>query len=42
MKTLLSLFRRRQFTLGPQVFRRRTWLTKQVDEAMWKRHFHLD
>lgn len=34
---ILSLFvRRRNFTLGPQVFQSKSWLEKQVEEAQFQ------
>lgn len=37
-----SLFQPKQFTLGPEVFQHRSWLDKQVDDALWKRHNQID
>jgi hypothetical protein len=31
------LFNRRQPTYGAQIFQQRSWLSKQVEEAMWNR-----
>lgn len=46
MQTLInkikSLFQPKQFTLSPKVFECRSWLDKQVDDALWKRHNQLD
>jgi len=36
MKFILSLIRRRRFSLGPQVFQRKTWLQKQVEDAQYR------
>ena len=37
IKFILSLFvRRRNFTLGPEVFQSKTWLEKQVEEAQFQ------
>jgi hypothetical protein len=37
MEFILSLiFRRRKPVLGPQVFARKTWLEKQVEEAQYQ------
>lgn len=34
MKFLLNLFKRKQFTLGPQVFQSRSWLEHKVNEQL--------
>jgi hypothetical protein len=39
---LLALFRRKQSVYGSHIFRQRSWLSRQVDEAVRKRAFHLD
>lgn len=39
---LLSLFRRKQPVYGWAIFESRSWLSRKVDEAVWKKHFHLD
>lgn len=31
------LFNRRQPVYGEQIFQQRSWLSKQVEEAMWNR-----
>jgi hypothetical protein len=43
MKTLLKrLFRRKQYTLGPQVFHMASWLEKQVNAEMLKQRMLND
>jgi hypothetical protein len=43
MKALLKkLFARQSPQYGHRIFRQRTWLAKQVDEAIYKRAFNLD
>lgn len=32
------LFNRRKPTYGAQIFQQRSWLSKQVDDALWARH----
>jgi hypothetical protein len=39
---LLALFRRKQPVYGSHIFRQRSWLSRQVDEAVRKRAFGLD
>lgn len=39
---LLSLFRRKQPVYGWSIFEPRPWISRKVDEAIWKRHFGLD
>jgi hypothetical protein len=39
---LIALFRRKQPVYGSRIFRRRSWLSRQVDEAIRKRAFGLD
>ncbi len=34
---LLNLFRKKKPVYGASIFYQRTWLSKQVDEAMYKR-----
>jgi 2,4-dienoyl-CoA reductase-like NADH-dependent reductase (Old Yellow Enzyme family) len=36
------LFNRRQPTYGAQIFQQRSWLTKQVDDALWKKYQGLN
>ena len=43
MKTILNLlFPRRAPIYGPRIFLQRTWLEKQVDEAIYRRSFKLE
>lgn len=35
-------FSKKKSVYGPSIFYQRTWLAKQVDEALWKRAFRLD
>ncbi len=37
---LFNLFRRKQPKLGPSIFFQRSWLTKQVDDAIYKAQFN--
>jgi hypothetical protein len=39
---ILALFRRKQPVYGSRIFHQRSWLSRQVDEAVRKRAFHLD
>lgn len=40
---ILSLFiRTRQPVFGPKIFAHRTWLSRQVEEAQYRRAFNLD
>jgi hypothetical protein len=40
---ILALFRRnKQPVYGWAIFEPRPWLSRKVDEAIWKRHFGLD
>jgi len=40
---ILALFRRnKQPVYGSRIFHQRSWLSRQVDEAVFKRNFHLD
>jgi hypothetical protein len=39
---LLALFRRKQPVYGWAIFEPRPWLSRKVDDAIWKRHFGLD
>lgn len=34
--------RSRQPVFGPRIFQQKSWLTKQVEEAQYKRAFNLD
>lgn len=43
LELIVSLFiRRRQPVFGPRIFQQKSWLTKQVEEAQYKRAFQLD
>jgi len=39
---IIALFRRKQPVYGSHIFRQRSWLSRQVDEAVRKRAFGLD
>lgn len=38
----LSLFNKRRPVYGSRIFYQRTWLSRQVDEAMYRRAFQVD
>jgi len=43
LELIVSLFvRRRQPVFGPRIFQQKSWLSKQVEEAQYKRAFNLD
>jgi hypothetical protein len=42
MKTIIALFARRKPIFGSAIFQQQSWLSKQVNEAIWKRNFYLD
>ena len=35
------LFNRRQSVYGSQIFQQRSWISKQVDDALWKRYNNI-
>lgn len=41
-KLFKKLFTRRKPKYGAGIFYQKTWLTKQVEEALYKRSFFLD
>jgi hypothetical protein len=43
INNILSLFiRHRQPVFGPNIFAHRSWLSRQVEEAQYKKSFRLD
>ena len=36
------MFNRRQPVYGERIFQQRSWLSKQVEEAMWKKYHGLN
>jgi hypothetical protein len=42
IKSLLKMFKRKQPVYGGRIFEQRDWLTKKVDDAVWKKTFSLD
>jgi hypothetical protein len=37
---LKKLFTRRKPTYGAQIFQQKSWLQRQVEEEIWKRHIY--
>lgn len=41
-KIIEKLFKRKKSVYGSRIFEQQSWLSKKVNDAVWKKTFHLD